>query len=81
MQAYKLNVTIAEDRVVKLPSDLPTGPAELIVLVPEREPEDSDIEVMLHLIEEWRAKHLGRRSKEEIDRYLEEERASWGGDQ
>jgi len=80
MQAYKLNVTIAEDRVVKLPSDLPTGPAELIVLVPERESEGSNVEAMLRLIDEWRVKHPGRRSKEEIDRYLEEERASWDGD-
>jgi hypothetical protein len=81
MQAYKLNVTIAEDRVVKLPSDLPTGPAELIVLVQEWRPEGSDVETMLHLVEKWRVKRLDRRSKEELDRYLEEERASWGDNQ
>jgi len=51
------------------------------VLVPNQEPEGSNIEAILHLVDEWREKHPGRRSKEEIDRYLEEERASWGNDE
>ena len=54
---------------------------EVIVLIPEPEPKGSDVESILRLVEEWRAKHPVRRSKEEIDRYLEEERASWGDDE
>jgi hypothetical protein len=34
------------------------------------------------IVDEWRAKHPDQlRSKEDIDRYLAEERASWGDDE
>ena len=33
------------------------------MLVPEKEPQGSNIETILRLAEEWRAKHPGRRTK------------------
>jgi hypothetical protein len=36
--AVKLTVDVGVDRVVKLPDDVPVGPAEIIVLVGERVP-------------------------------------------
>ncbi len=83
MNAVKLQAVVSENRELKitLPPEVPPGAVEVIVLVPEPEPKGSDVESMLRLVEEWRAKHPVRRSKEEIDRYLEEERASWGDDE
>jgi hypothetical protein len=41
----------------------------------------TDIEALMRIVDEWRAKHPDQlRSKEDIDRYLGEERASWGDD-
>lgn len=38
----------------------------------------SDLAALRRIEEEWRAQNPGEiKSKEEIDRYLEEERASW----
>ena len=83
MNAIKLQVVVPESRELKitLPPEVPPGVAEVIVLVPEQEPKASNLDAILRLVEEWRRKHPGRRSKEEIDRYLEEERASWGDDE
>ncbi len=83
MNAVKLQVVVPESRelTITLPPEVPPGEAEVIVLVPEREPKGSNVEAILHLVKEWREKHPGHRSKEEIDRYLEEERASWGDDE
>jgi hypothetical protein len=47
-----------------------------------REVEATDLDAIGRIEEEWRAKHPDRlRSKEDIDRYLAEERASWGDDE
>ena len=82
MEAYKLKVAIPEDRVLRLPDDVPTGPAEIIVLSEGAVTQPTDVEGLLRLGDEWRAKHPHlRRSKEEIDRYLAEERASWDDDE
>lgn len=35
MSAIRVRVDIPADKVVKLPDDVPTGPAEIIVLSPE----------------------------------------------
>jgi hypothetical protein len=81
MNALKTEVVIGKDRkiVIDLPPDIPEGRAEVIVLVPE--PTKTDVEALLRGIEAWRAQHPERfRSKAEIDRYLEEERASWGNE-
>jgi len=84
MNAVKLLAVVPENRELKitLPPEVPPGTVEVIVLVPEPELKGSDVESMLRLVDEWRAKHPGSyRSKEEIDRYLEEERTSWGDDE
>jgi len=83
MNAIKLQVIVPENRELKitLPPEVPPGAAEVIVLVAEREQQESNLDAILRLVEEWREKHPGHRSKEEIDRYLEEERASWGDDE
>ena len=82
MEAYKLKVAIPEDRVLKLPDDVPTGPAEIIVLSEPAVTRPTDVEALLRIGDEWRARHPDRlRSKEEIDRYIAEERASWGDEE
>ena len=83
MNAIKLQVVVPESRELKitLPLEIPPGAAEVIVLVPEQEPQESNLDAILSLVEKWRKEHPSHRSKEEIDRYLEEERASWGDDE
>ena len=83
MNAIKLQVIVPESRELKimLPPEVPPGAAEVIVLVPEQESKESNLDAILRLVEKWRREHQGHRSKEEIDRYLEEERASWGDDE
>ncbi len=83
MHAIKIQVIVPENRELKitLPPKVPPGSAEVIVLVPEQEAKGSNVTEVLRLVDEWRATHPGRRSKEEIDRYLEEERASWGAEE
>ncbi|WP_437623569.1 hypothetical protein [Sorangium sp. So ce1151] len=78
MHAYKLNISIPEDRLVRLPEELPVGPAELIVLVsPTPAAEPSNADALLRVLGELRARHRPTRSKEEIDRELQAERDSW----
>ncbi len=62
---------------VSLPPDVPEGPAEVIVLIPDGEPQagNGTLEAFL--------RDLGRgdrhvRSKEDIDRSLAAERSAWG---
>lgn len=77
MRAIKLNTHVAKDRtlLLKLPQDVQEGPAEVIVLVPERAEHPS------HTLEDFLAGLSARprrvRTKEEIDQYLEQERESW----
>jgi hypothetical protein len=78
MRAIKLQTHVDKDHVVTLtlPDDVREGPAEVIVLVPEIDsarslPSLGDLFSRL-------AEHPRQiRSKEEIDSYLEQERASW----
>jgi hypothetical protein len=83
MNAIKLQVVVPESRELKitLPPEILPGPAEVIVLVPEQKPQESNLDAILSLVEKWRKEHPSHRSKEEIDRYLAEERASWGDDE
>ena len=83
MHAVKLQVVVPENRELRitLPPEVSPGAAEVIILVPEPELKGSNIEAILRLVEEWRKSHPGHRSKEEIDQYLQEERASWGDDE
>lgn len=81
MRAIKLKSRVSSDHRlnVQLPEDVPEGEAEVIVLVSERE-EEVAVRQQTALKEFFA--HLDRlsiprRTKEEIDRYLDEERASW----
>lgn len=77
MRAIKLNAHVAKDRTLRLylPEDVQEGPAEVIVLVPEGTQRPT------HKLQDFLAglsAHPRRiRTKEEIDTYLEQERASW----
>ncbi|HXH13717.1 MAG TPA: hypothetical protein VNP04_28590 [Alphaproteobacteria bacterium] len=60
------------------------GEVEVTVRPLEREHDEgpTDLDALEHIEDEWRAKHPDcLRSKEDIDRYLAEERASWGDDE
>lgn len=77
MRAIKLNTHVAQDRTLrlKLPEDVQVGPAEVIVLVAE------GAERRTHTLKDFLAGLSTRprriRTKEEIDRYLEQEHESW----
>jgi hypothetical protein len=85
MNAVKIEVVIPENRELRvtLPPEVEPGPAEVIVLSEEPSgTEPTDIEGLAKEVDAWRAQHAqSRRSKEEIDQYLAEERASWGDDE
>jgi hypothetical protein len=85
MHALKLTAIIDSSRRVelRLPSDTPEGKAEVIVLVGEHDAVDStsasaevdeSLEQLFAAIDRMPRKRL---TKDEIDRYLAEERASW----
>jgi len=81
MHAVKLKTRIGPDHRIELrvPNELPEGEAEVILLVPDRSPQ-KEAEQRRYLEEFFLsvdASERPRRSKEEIDRYLAEERASW----
>ena len=79
MRAIKLTAQISTEHTLnlQLPADVSPGLAEVIVFLPAteqpvRKPDD------FHVFMEWldqQPRHI--RSKEEIDRYIEEERDSW----
>jgi hypothetical protein len=78
MRALKLNGRISHDHTlrVSVPPEVPEGPAEVIVLLPEdpRQP-DGTLRAFLDGVARRPRKV---RSKEDIDRALASERASWG---
>ena len=79
MQAFKAAVTVPEDRMVKLPDEVPTGPAEVIVLrEPTHDARSQRLREFLTYVDEARARLQPTLTKDEIDRYIEEERKSWG---
>jgi len=76
MRAIKLQTHVAKDHTLhlQLPEDVHEGPAEVIVLVPEQGARPA------HSLRDFLADLFTRRqirTKEEIDRYLEEERRAW----
>jgi hypothetical protein len=77
MRAIKLQTHVDRDHIVrlKLPEDVQEGPAEVIVLVPEAVSETGPSlgDFLSHLALRPRK----TRSREEIDRDLEQERAGW----
>jgi hypothetical protein len=81
MRAIKLTAQVSPEHTLslQLPADVPPGMAEVIVLYSEASatgrPRSLE-EFMQHLEEA----DIPRRTKEDIDHYLEEERNSWERD-
>jgi hypothetical protein len=78
MQAIKLKAEVGPDRHIELdlPPEIPPGIVEIIILVDEASsrPPASSLREFSGEIEKLPD---SRRTKEEIDRYIAEERASW----
>ena len=78
MRAIKLPAQISAEHTLslQLPADVPPGMAEVIVLYPETPAagKPRSLEEFMHRLQEA---NIPRRTKEEIDRYLEKERNSW----
>jgi len=81
MRAIKLPARISAEHTLslQLPADVPPGMAEVIVLYPETRAtgKPQSLEEFMHHLQEA---DIPRRTKEEIDRDLEEERNSWERD-
>ncbi len=80
MNAVKLHVVVPENRELKitLPSEVPPGAVEVIVLSEiAAEPSSGSWKRIQQFLNRTPPARPGR-TKEEIDRDLEEERASWG---
>lgn len=79
MNAVRMHVVVPEDRrlTIALPASVPPGDAEVIVLVDDARQGTDSARALLDLADEWRHAHPQRRTREEIDRYLEGERATW----
>jgi len=77
MRAIKLNTYVSKNHTlnVQLPDDVQEGPAEVIVLVPEKDARPRH--TVSDFLERLSKQPLQVRSKEEIDRELEVERDSW----
>lgn len=78
MQAIKLKTHIGQDHRIELdlPSGLPEGEVEVIVLVPDAAPNQRGAALRAFFDELDRCPRQ-RLTKEEIDRQIAEERASW----
>ena len=79
MRVIKATGTIGPDHTLhlQLPDDVGAGPAEVIVLVPEQQTTTNAGQGLEGFLRKLRETPRKVRSKEEIDRYLDEERASW----
>ncbi|MCU0836311.1 MAG: hypothetical protein MUC77_18065 [Chromatiaceae bacterium] len=77
MQAIKMKAEVGPDRLIELdlPPEIPPGVVEIIILVNEASsrPPASSLRELSEAIE--KLPHSGR-TKEEIDRYIAEQRAS-----
>ena len=73
----KAHITPNQPLILPLPADVPSGEVEVIVLFPEA-PNQPDTHSSLREFSAWlREQAPSSRSWEEIDRAIEEERASW----
>lgn len=83
MKAVKLQVIVPENRElhIALPPEVPPGAAEVIVLVETVAPPPvGSWESIQQFLNHTPPAQPGR-TKEDIDRYVEEERASWGNEE
>ena len=78
MRAIKLEGHINSDRTLhlSLPEGVSEGPAEVIVLV-EEGPVGNGQEDLRQFLDDLDRAGIEPRSKEAIDRYIQEERNSW----
>ena len=79
MNTVKFQVIVPENRelTITLPSEVPPGAAEIIVLTQAAaEPPPGSWERIRQFLDRTPPARPGR-TKEEIDRYLEEEHVSW----
>jgi hypothetical protein len=83
MRAIKLQAQIGRDHMLhlQLPEDLNEGPAEVIVLIPEEktaaQTTAGESAGLAKFLEKNRLDRRWVKSKEELDRYLADERDSW----
>lgn len=82
MRALKLAAQVESDHALglELPEDVPEGPAEVIVLVPDRAdaaPADPQTGSLAEFLNRPRVDPRFIRSKQEIDTHLRAERESW----
>ncbi len=76
MRAIKLTANVGDDHTLRLnlPQDVAAGPAEVIVLLPEeKQPHGVTLDRFLDNLQDPEVPM----SKEEVERYLTAERASW----
>ena len=70
MQTLKLKVSVRDHRIAdELPPQVPDGEAEVVIHFEE---------VTAGNAQQARRRHSPNRSREDIDRQIAEERASWG---
>jgi hypothetical protein len=80
VRAHRVKVHIVPNQPlqVELPANLPETDAEVIVLIPDIPPGPQGERRSLREFTEWlEHQPSSGRTKEEIDSYLAEERASW----
>lgn len=81
MQTLKLRVSVRDHRIAaELPPEVPDGDAELVLHYQEIAPGSLERARRRHLQELFARirRHSPNRSREDIDRRVAEERASWG---
>jgi hypothetical protein len=78
VQAIKLRAKVGPDHRIELelPAEIPEGEVEIIVIAEETS-SLSETRSLREFFEEVDQLPRRRRTKEEIDRYIAEERASW----
>ncbi len=78
MQAVRLNAVVGADRClrIQIPEEIPIGEVELIVLAsqPPEVQAGQTLSQLFAAVDRMPHKHL---TKEEVDSYLADERASW----
>ncbi len=79
MRAHRIKAHVTPDRplVVNLPPDVPEADVEVIVLFPESASPEGTFPSLTELNAWLRQQPPGSRTKKEIDRQIEEERAAW----
>ena len=77
MRAIKIQAHVEKDHTLslKLPDDVREGPAEVIVLVPDKA--SKPVHSLDDFLDRLASRPRHALSKDEIDRHLEGERQSW----